>query len=141
MGNERKTFKNWYEKNKDDLSAKRKAAYRSDPVKREEAKRRAKETRKRRRDGEAVQRVLYREHRGKTVPVYSTGYVACSLGCSNTMILNWERRGWIPPPVFDEPHRLYLDHQLGLMQKLYDVAAKGKAKNIARIVERIHDDW
>lgn len=136
-----KSFREWYERNREELSEKRRNAYRKDSQKREEARRRAKETRERRKAGMPVERVLYREYGGKNTPVYTTGYVASELGCSTTLILNWEKRGWIPEPVFDESHRLYLAHQVKLMHKLYKATQTGKAKAIASAVERVHDDW
>jgi hypothetical protein len=138
---EKRTFKDWYEDNKDDLSKRRKKAYRGDPKKRKDAQARARATREKRKAGVPVERVLYREHGGKQVPVYSTGYIASKLGCSPTMILNWEKRTWLPEPIFDEAHRLYLSHQVKLIEKLYEAVQSGKAKRITTALEKVHDDW
>jgi hypothetical protein len=137
----RRNFRDWYDENAESLSEKRKKNYKSDPEMREAAKARAKDYRDRRKQGERVQRVLQREYKGVLADVFSTGYIASELGASTTMLIKWEKKGWLPEPVFNEHHRLYTGKQKSLITELYVVVQGKRAADISTMIEKVHDDW
>jgi len=141
----RRTFNDWYEENKDELSTKRSQRYRDDPTHRTDAIARARDYRERRKQGTAVERQHFRPINGVQTEVYSTGAAADIIGTYNQMIINWEKRKWIPRPIFEGDLRLYTAHQVALLKELLDAFMVGTRANRSEIVEPvvayIHDNW
>ena len=108
-------MRSWYIRNADENREKRNAEYRNDPKLRELKITRAKNYREKRKAGAKVERVYYREYRGEEIQVYSLGHIADRAGTYTQMLVNFEKRGWIPKPVFDEKHRLYTARQVRLV--------------------------
>lgn len=136
------SFQKWYGRNSENLSRKRKEQYANDPEFREKALARAKDYRNKKKNGHVAQKTTrYRNYNGTQQQVFTTGGVADSLGCGVTTIINWESKDWIPLPIFDEPHRFYLQHQVTLMKNLHKAVETKKAKQIATAIEKVHDNW
>lgn len=113
---------------------------------REQARVRARKYRARRRADPSITRKLYRTVDGKRCRVFTTGQVANYLGSSPQMIRNWEDRGWIPPSVFPDKHRLYMQHQVKLLQTLRDSLrdAGGRSGNVVKfndLLDHIAANW
>ena len=120
-------MRRWYWAHRDEYSKLRKKRYRSDPKRREKARKAAAQYRRERRAGLRVQRTLEREFHGVMVPVFSSGSVADRVGISTSVLRSWQARGWIPAPLFDEVHRLYTVRQVELIRLLADtVKAQSK---------------
>jgi len=108
-------MREWYVKNSERTKTQRNEEYQENPDIRELKIRRAREYRERRKAGGKVERVYHREINGHHVQVYSLGYVADQAGTYSQMLINFEKRGWIPKPIFKENHRLYTAEQMKLI--------------------------
>jgi len=107
-------FKEWYEDNATEWNKKRRSRYNDDPAYRETVLERNRKSRaaarktrlterkvessKKRERESARWKVVSVEIDGKTVELYSVGFVARRLGVSVQAIRLWERNGDIPPP-------------------------------------------
>jgi len=123
--------KNYYEKNKNELSAKRKAAYRADPERRAKAQLRQARVRReaKERRSDAGEELIYRTIDGVKVQVFRIGAVAKKIGKSVETIRKWESTGIIPLPLpvdrdVSATHRYYTQHQVDLLAKLSAEADK-----------------
>jgi len=114
----KKRVRDWYLANAGITSKKLKKDYQSDPLVRELKIARSKDYREKRKAGAVVERVYHRHFNGKDVETYSIGYVADSAGTYTQMLINFERRKWIPRPLFTEHHRLYTKRQMIEIKKV-----------------------
>ena len=131
LDQKRVRLRKWYLDNAEESKEKLNAEYRDKPEVREVKITRAKDYREKRKAGAKVERVYYREINGLDVEVYSLGYVADQVGTYSQMLINFEKRGWIPTPTIKEHHRLYTQRQALLIintVKLYKKLGKQKLK-------------
>lgn len=150
LDQKRVRLRKWYVENSEDSREKLNAQYRNDPKVRELKITRAKQYRDKRKAGAKVVRVYYREINGQDVEVYSLGYVAGEAGTYSQMLVNFEKRNWIPQPTLQEHHRLYTQRQALLViktVKLYKKLMKGKLSRNAFTLrmlsncEAIEKEW
>lgn len=141
-------WNSWYHKNSGDFNEARRKNYASDPEKQQKARVAAKAYRARVKSGHSVSRTLTREVSGKPVEVLSSGVIADDIGCSRQMLINWEKRGWIPQPTFSDKHRLYTTDQADLIKTLAlrvrqakRLGTKGLESRLKSTVEFIHSNW
>jgi hypothetical protein len=146
----RASVRRWYARHREEYAALRKQRYASDPARRKKAREAAAHYREKRRKGLKVERILTRELNGTRVKVFTSGYVADQLKCSQQVLRNWEERGWVPPSVFPDVHRLYTLHQLELLHMLASTlrsgeyglrATKGDEAGLKGLIEFIHMMW
>ena len=130
-------WKDWYDKRRDDFNESRRQQYAEDKDKRAKAREQAREYRARRKSGHVVERELTRTLNGETVRVFSSGEIADDLECSRQMLVNWEKRGWLPPPIFPDTHRLYTEHQVGLIHYLWGRVKAAKRAGNRKLDERL----
>lgn len=140
------TFRKWYEEHGDDLNAKRRDRYASDPEYREKAKAQARIARERRRarGGQVSETTVKRVIDGKEVELYRVSAAAEMIGKSPDTIRLWTRKGYVPGEAGE--HRLYSLKQVKLLQKLAKVIDKyrynRKYKHILnQAVKHIHNNW
>ncbi len=144
----RESVRRWYANNREKFAKLRRKRYRADPERREKARKAAAEYRRARREGEKVRRTLLREIGGKTVEVFTSGYVSDRIKYSPQVLRGWEERGWIPATLFPEDkHRLYTAHQVALMKLLADATRQkaGRRKSASLVLDEvitlIHKTW
>lgn len=142
----RESVRRWYHNHADEYNAARREKYASDPSVRHKATLRAKAYRDKRKDGLAIERTIMREVEGEMVVVFTSGLVADLLECTPQMLRNWEKRGWIPPSVFPDQHRLYMKHQVALIKSLKDLIGSNSVRSIPKeiikgCVETIYAEW
>lgn len=147
----RASVRRWYAQHREEYSALRKKRYRSDPQRREKARKAAARYRKARAKGKPVERTLTRIYKGKEVPVFTTGYIADRISVSTPVLRSWHERGYLPPTLFPESrHRLYTARQVELVRLLADtlkthsrvgVSREAKQKVLAEVVSIIHKTW
>lgn len=130
----RESVRRWYAAHRDEYNAKRRARYSKGAEVARKARQRAQDYRDSVRDGRGIERALYRVVDGAQVRLFTTGEIAEKLGCSAQMIRNWEAKGWIPPTVFPDSHRLYMAHQVALISKLYAKMSKSPYKKYKEAV-------
>lgn len=146
MEDRKRNMREWYLRNKGALSDKRKEEYRTNPRIRKAFQDRARAQRARRKYGEMGGRAYLRLLNGKPTEVYSVGYVAAELETYPQMIINWELRGWIPAPLFNEHHRLYTMRQIKLLAGFYKsylkfVESGRKREILQRATEHLDIEW
>lgn len=120
-------MRKWYVDNADQQLKKRSDEYHTDKAVRELKITRAKDYRQKRKAGAKVQRVYHRTINGRSVQVFSLGRVADDHGTYPQMLINFEKRGWIPEPTIKEHHRLYTEKQarlIGEVLERYEVLKK-----------------
>jgi hypothetical protein len=132
----------WYGENREDYNALRRERYAADEGQRVKARERAARYRK---DNVEITRKLFRELKGKSVEVFSTGQVAEYLDRTPQMIRNWERASMIPPSSFPDAHRLYTQKQMDMIRSLEHVILEngGSWANpaVKARVRAIHKRW
>lgn len=138
----REGVRRWYHANKDEYNAKRRERYAANKEAREKARERAARYRE---ENPTIERQLYREYKGKRVPVFSTGQVAQEMGRTPQMLRNWEKEGMIPDSVFPDRHRLYTAKQKGgIMNLAATIQASGGAwahPDVKKAVAKLHKEW
>lgn len=149
----REAVRRWYRQHRDEYSDERKRRYRTDKKRRDKARKAAASYRKARKKGHAISRTLHRDVNGVQVEVFSTGMVADESGCSSQALRNWETKGYIPPSIFPDRHRLYTRHQVELIKLLVNAMTVGdyglrtrklsvaQQSIIDSTVEYIHKTW
>lgn len=154
-------FQEWYAENGDQLNAKRRDRYKSDPEYRARvlaANRKAREERRETRLTEkaaeqaAVKakvtprpyKVFTQVVKGVPIKLFSIGGLAAVLGCSVQAIRLWEKRGILPEPAFfsKKGDRLYTAEQIETLRKVSEAQGRiddePKEKEQARgIVRRV----
>lgn len=122
-------FKKWYDNNKKEFNAKRRARYHKDKEYREKAQ----ENSKRRREVKATAKPApgpeVREHNGEEVLVYTVVQASERIGRSTATIRSWERRGLIPKPIFPGHARRYTKNQIDLLASMVAEADKHTSKH------------
>lgn len=119
--------KDYYLKNKERLSEKKKARYRNDPSYREGVMaRQAQRRRAMPRRSEASEQVLERVVDGMLRRVFRIGDVAKKIGKSVQTIRGWEKAKIIPHPLTssDATHRYYTEEQVAMLGELADIVDK-----------------
>lgn len=134
-------FKQWYDGKKTTLNADRRTRYADDKGVRGKAKASAKNYRQRRAEGGRVEQVRKRMLDGVHVEVFTTGYVADHVGVTSQSIVNWSKRGWVPPCVFEESHRLYTRHQIKQIRRIAKSKRKEDSKSFNKMLESIKTNW
>jgi len=135
----------WYEKHKDERNARRRERYKRNADYRQAAIQRAAKYRAEQ-EGEEFKEAIttpetrhYRNVDGHVVEVFKIGEVAKLLGKSPQTIRNWETRNLIPAPIFDEPQRLYTEHQISLLHKIRRAVGLGGAHR--HLVVEVFSKW
>lgn len=150
LDQKRVRLRKWYVNNAEDSKEKLNAEYKENPQVRELKIARAKGYREKRKAGAKVERVYYREINGMDVEVYSLGYVADQVGSYSQMLINFEKRGWIPVPTIEEHHRLYTQKQALQIISAVKLYKKLGRKNLRRTevnermlenAHKIHEVW
>jgi len=142
---ERKSFKDWYEKNGGELNKSRRDRYKTDPAYREEVLQRNRDARRLKRESTLTERKeslaakgvttrpLWKTVEvmvdGKTVTAFTIGALARSLGRSVQAIRLWERQGIIPEaPIRNvKGDRFYPLDSIEAIRKLLKKAGKLEA--------------
>ena len=126
-------YKKWYGDNSTEYNEKRRSRYATDPEYREMVKERARNAKrlKIKSMGGAIERTW----KGSKILVYRVGTACEKAGCVKAVLLDWENRGIVPPPVFGGKHRVYTQRQIDLIRELYDevITAEGNYKEVAMI--------
>lgn len=135
------TFKTWYDEHGEDLNASRRDKYANDPDTQKKARESAADYRDRRASGEKIETVRTRVVKGKTVEVFTSGYVADRVGVSSQSIVNWSQRGWIPPCLFNEKHRLYTKHQIAQIRRIARSTRDAKNPRFKKMLADIQSNW
>lgn len=137
--------RDYYQKNKEEINAKRRERYKTNKAVREaarEASARTKEHEKERLDGRVP-----RTYQGKEVLCHRIGDVADKIGRTSFIIRWWEREGVIPPPIFEGEQRVYTEHQVHLLNQLSQAIrnAEPSKKDTAHVKKymspKIHEQW
>lgn len=113
----KRTFKDWYSANKEQLLAKRRARYSSNPEARALAQQAAKEQRGNNPRTSTAGQPLHKLINGEQVEVYRIGKVAEMVGRTEQVIRNWEKKKWIPEPRVDATHRYYTKNQVKILRE------------------------
>jgi len=122
MGTEaNNAFKAWYKENGESHNQSRKKRYQHDPVYRDKVKKQSAATRAGKRKKDTGGSLTTRVYKRKEIRVYKISEVAFHLDRSIQVIRQWESKGLIPVPIFNEFQRLYTDNQLQLMGGLVKV--------------------
>ena len=146
----RQRLRDWYIEHDVENQEKRTRLYHENPEVRELKITRSKEYREKRKAGAKVERIYHRQYKGKEVQAFSAGHAADCAGTYLQMVINFEKRGWIPKSIFGEKHRLYLDRQVRLIVKAYEYYTLLTASNIPRRAlnasmvdncKRITEEW
>lgn len=152
------TVRRWYHNHAPEYNEYRRQRYADDEDVREKAKERARDYRKRRRQGIPPESgPLYRFVNGKgpcpygegtKIPVFTTGHIASMIGSTPQMIRNWESKHWLPPCIFSDKHRLYTMAQVKLIVKLsnfmkdyYRLSPKKHKDSLLKLVAIIKKQW
>lgn len=134
----RKKFGRWYDKNRDDHNAKRRAKYKDSAEVREKARANAKRTRERG-PGTVSTKAVYVDG----TYLYSPSAVAEKIGRSTETLRTWKRNGWVPAHTHGRGRPMYTMAQIRLLRKLaravekfryhkeYEVRIQYVAKQIA----------
>lgn len=142
----REESRRWYSENREDYNILRRKRYAANKEVRIKARNRAATYRQTQSIfGVVPDRVIKRLLNGKVVVVLSTGQVAGKLGRTPQMIRNWESKGFIPPSVFSDDHRLYTKRQVRLLVTLLNAVQRnngrwGSAAVMARI-KHTYEKW
>lgn len=118
---ESKSFKDWYQENKETISSRRKKLYREDPEHREAVKLRQAEYRKTHPPLSRAGRSKFKIINGIKVEVFRIGETSQRVGRDEQTIRGWEDRGLIPAPTAPGVHRNYTEKQIALMKELADL--------------------
>lgn len=148
MNPQQRYFQNWYAKNRERLNAERRHRYQTDPEYRRKAIAVSARYRSKKEHVRKPPIQLVRVVNGVPVPVFSAMETAQQIGRSAQSIRKWERRGWIPAPIFPGRRRLYTAGQISLIQRLADVLedcvgrhSADKQSMLATTVRIIHEHW
>jgi len=115
----RKSFNDWYKKNKSRFNAERREKYSSDASLREKYVSRQKEYRKKSSNGIPSKTI---ELNGNQVEVFRIGYASKFVGRPSATIRSWELAGVIPKATASiGKHRYYTKGQLVLIRELADM--------------------
>ena len=125
----------------DERNATRRTQYADDPDLRQKARESAARYRARRAEGQKVEQVRFRELDGEKVQVFTSGYVADRVGVSSQSIVNWSARGWIPPCLFDERHRLYTKKQIIQIRRIAKSTRDVNNVKFQRMLQDINSKW
>jgi DNA-binding transcriptional MerR regulator len=136
-------FQEWYAENGDQLNAKRRNRYKSDPDYRArvlDANRKAREERRTVRLAEKAEeqaavktKVAPRPYKiftmvvkGVSIKLFTIGGLAAVLGCSVQAIRLWEKRGILPEPAFfsKKGDRLYTAEQIETLRKVAEAQGR-----------------
>jgi len=145
--------KEYWEKNKKKLLAKRKNRYATDPVYREQIKARAQMNREKKRAAKKREPFMM-EHNGKSYVGVPIGDVCDKLGITTERMKYYQKRDYIPMAFVTVPKRYYTPHQISLIKKLvaflklntHTIKKMGEEGEVARqelatIIETIHNTW
>ena len=122
-------FREWYEKNREDVLNRRRKRYREDP---EYAERCRQNARARKRTGKPAsskeRRPVAFQYGGKVVSGWTVSHLAKRVGRSVPTIRNWVNSGAMPesPIRTDVGHRLYTDGMILVIRKA--VSKRGRIK-------------
>jgi len=123
----------WYEKNKSELSEKRKRRYKEDLEYREAVKKRAAHRRKA--GGPVEGQSKYFSVKGSRVIGYNIRHVANKAGVSIPAIVANEIRGTIPRPTLPGTHRFYTKKQVAKILKYMKWSRSERAKKAKSLFE------
>jgi hypothetical protein len=114
------TWRNWYQKNRDEYNARRKERRDMDPEYRAKLAEKQKEYRESKphpeHEGPRIKKVA-----GRQMEVFRIGDVAKACNRSIQAIRLWEREGKIPKPTVPGGHRYYTQHQVDLLVEFSEV--------------------
>ena len=118
--------KEYYEKNRDHILAKRRERYQNDPDYRKRALERARKYREQKRaeKGSFDNAVLID---GVKVPAVSAAEVEKQLGLSDGKLKAYQKEGRIPKAFVSHPVRLYTQNQITLIKELSDFLAENRS--------------
>jgi hypothetical protein len=137
----RAKFGRWYDKNREDHNAKRRAKYKASEEVREKARANAKRTRER---GPGI--VSTKPIRVGGEYLYSPSAVAEKIGRSTETLRTWKRNGWVPQHTHGRGRPMYTMAQIRLLRKLaravekfrYDKEYEARIQSVA---EQIAGEW
>jgi hypothetical protein len=114
------TWRNWYEKNREEYNARRKQRRDEDPEYRAQLAAKQKEYREAKppaeHEGSRIKKVA-----GRDMEVFRIGDVAKACNRSIQAIRLWEKEGKIPKPTVPGGHRYYTQHQVDLLVEFSEV--------------------
>ena len=139
----------YYGKNKDAISVRRKAIYATRVDVREKAKAAAAEYRKLNPKPARSGTPIYKEVEGVLTQVYRIGRACLMAGISMQTLRKWESIGRVPPPLTIEgaTHRYYTEHQIILLKELAQTCSEVRYNALIRKKEvqlksnEIHKSW
>lgn len=146
----------WWEKNGEDVKARRNARYAKDPEFREKARERARAYRaKKKAEREAQKGPPTIEINGKQKPALTTEQVCEKHGIEKSRIKYMQRAGYLPSALVTRPVRLYSETQSDLIGQLetclreHQDVLRGPAspesekaqQAIAALTTTIHEKW
>jgi hypothetical protein len=141
-------FKAWYNANREEFLARRRARYNSDPEVRERQRKAAKRWKLEHPQKSAGS---MRKINGTVTPVLRISAVAKILDRTVLTLRQWEQKGWVPAASQSQGrHRTYTPHQVKLLVKLaafldehsYAVRNSSKLKHqFSDLVQQIKERW
>jgi hypothetical protein len=148
MGNKPGYYEEWYEKNKDELAARRKERYESDPEYRQRVLGASAAYRERQR---SISRVRVPRHQkprlfrlgDQMVPLFSIGAFAGYVNRAIQSINHWEKNGLLPRTPYRVGKRGFRYYSAGMMEVVRQVV--GNKKRLfpvdAKMYSRILEGW
>lgn len=134
------TSMRWYERHREDYNERRRERYRTDKGLREQVL-----ARKRSHVTPAYVGPTMRWVGDEKVQVWTTGAIACKLGCSAQMLRVWQSKQVIPEPTIPGAHRLYLSHQVDIIEQIYKLVVNSHVDKFTEetqlIIQELKEKW
>lgn len=138
----KRVFKDWYGENKDDLNAKKKKRYETDPAYKEAAKSAVRDKYKAEHgifdDGSRIVKV-----NGVRFVAYKLTEAASILGMNINTLRGYMNRGYFPVMEFDDTHlKMITVDQMPLVREFLDAAFNdGAAKTAVSMKKYLKSNW
>ncbi|OHB57801.1 MAG: hypothetical protein A2Y07_10800 [Planctomycetes bacterium GWF2_50_10] len=139
-------FKKWYETNKENLNLQRKYRYMNDEEFRERMIANATKYQNRK-TLDSKKRTIQGEKGTIELKILRLGEVSKITGVSESSIRHYEKKGYIPKPIFDEHQRCYTEYQCKIIKELANIIRlKGylipnKSERLKTQIEYISAHW
>jgi len=117
-------YKEWYQKNKERLSEKRKARYETDPAFRQAVLERSANFKKMKAAGIDVKPDVYK---------YSFSDVAEEFGITLSMLRNWYKNGYFPTPAKYRGQLWFTEHQKELLGQINNYLVKYQVNRVSNV--------